>query len=150
MGAEAPQPDARAPSVPAGSARSRGPDLVPRIKRAWRDSGQNPANPTDWSNFDIGRVVRLFRTGGVGAHRLTLRKLHVRWWHASAQVMRRFLERVGVPDEILNLIPEICDTCRVCRMWAKPGPDNVCSVDIPDTFNKQVECDLLFLSLIHI
>ena len=30
-------------------------------------------------------------------------------------------------------------------MWAKPGPDNVCSVDIPDTFNKQVECDLLFV-----
>ena len=30
-------------------------------------------------------------------------------------------------------------------MWAKLGPDNVCSVDIPDTFNKQVECDLLFI-----
>ena len=30
-------------------------------------------------------------------------------------------------------------------MWAKPGPDNQCSVDIPDTFNKQVECDLLFV-----
>ena len=30
-------------------------------------------------------------------------------------------------------------------MWAMPGPDNVCSVDIPDTFNKQVECDLLFI-----
>ena len=28
----------------------------------------------------------------------------------------------------------------------KPGPDNVCSVDIPDTFNKQVECDLLFVN----
>ena len=59
--------------------------------------------------------------------------------------MRRFLERVGVLDAILNLIPEICDTCKVCRMWANPGPDNVCSVDIPDTFNKQVECDLLFV-----
>ena len=30
-------------------------------------------------------------------------------------------------------------------MWAQPGPDNVCSVDIADTFNKQVECDLLFI-----
>ena len=59
--------------------------------------------------------------------------------------MRRFLERVGVPDAILNLIPEICDTCKVSRMWAAPGPNNVCSVDIPDTFNKQVECDLLFI-----
>ena len=33
---------------------------------------QNPENPSDWTNFDIGGVVRLFRTGGVGAHRLTL------------------------------------------------------------------------------
>merc|ERR1712078_922176 len=133
------------PCVPEGHSRGRGPDLVPRERRAWRSTGQNPENPSDWTNFDIGRVVRLFRTGGVGAHRLTLRKLHVRWWHASAAVMRRFLERVGVPDEILNLIPEICDTCKVCRMWAAPGPNNVCSVDIPDTFNKQVECDLLFI-----
>ena len=84
-------------------------------RRAWISSGQNPENPVGRTNFDIGRVVRLFRTGGVGAHRLTLRKLHVRWWHASKDVMRRFLERVGVPDEILSLIPEICDTCRVAR-----------------------------------
>ena len=93
--------------------------MVPRDRRTWSDSGQIPQNPNDWTNFGICRVVRLFRTGGIGAHRLTLRKLHVRWWHASALVMRRFLERVGAPDAILNLIPEICDTCKVCRMWAK-------------------------------
>ena len=59
--------------------------------------------------------------------------------------MRKFLERVGVSDEVLNLIPEICDTCKVCRMWTKPGPDNVCSIDLADKFNAQVECDLLFV-----
>ena len=59
--------------------------------------------------------------------------------------MRKFLERVGVSDEVHNLIPEICDTCKVCRMWTKPGPDNVCSIDLADKFNAQVECDLLFI-----
>ena len=59
--------------------------------------------------------------------------------------MRRFLDRVGVSDRVLELIPEIVQTCKVCREWAKPGPDNVCSVEIPDKFNDQVECDLLFV-----
>ena len=28
-------------------------------------------------------------------------------------------------------------------MWTTPGPDNVCSVDLADKCNAQVECDLL-------
>ena len=59
--------------------------------------------------------------------------------------MRRFLERVGVADKVLQLIPEIVQTCRVCREWTKPGPSNASNVEIPDTFNHQVECDLLFV-----
>ena len=59
--------------------------------------------------------------------------------------MNRFLERLGVAQKVFDLIPEIVNTCRVCRTWAKPGPSNSCSVDVPDTFNKQVECDLLFV-----
>ena len=105
----------------------------------------NPERPDDWTNFDIGRVVRLFRTGHEGATRLSLRKLHTRWWHASATMMKRFLERVGVSEQVLKLIPEVVQTCRVCREWAKPGPDHVCSTEIADTFNSQVECDLLFV-----
>ena len=59
--------------------------------------------------------------------------------------MNIFLDTVGVKQEVLDLIPQIVDTCRICRQWAQPGPANVCSVDIPDTFNAQVECDLLFV-----
>ena len=59
--------------------------------------------------------------------------------------MRRFLERIGAAPTVLVLIDEVCDTCKVCRMWVKPGPANVCSIDLPDTFNVQVECALLFV-----
>ena len=86
-----------------------------------------------------------FATHREGAIRLALRKLHVRWWHASEHVMKRFLDRVGVAEKVLQLIPEIVQTCKICRKWAKLGPDNVCSVEIPDKFNDQVECDLLFV-----
>ena len=61
--------------------------------------------------------------------------------------MIKFLERVGVSDDVLHLIPEIVDTCKVCRMWSKPGPSNVAAVDIPDTFNARVEVDLLFIHI---
>ena len=50
--------------------------------------------------FDIGRVVRLFRTDKVGSIRMSLRKLHVRWWHASHHTMRKMLERCGVADRV--------------------------------------------------
>jgi hypothetical protein len=59
--------------------------------------------------------------------------------------MTKLLDRVGVPQRVLDLIPEIVQTCQVCRTWAKPGPDHACSVEIPDKFNEQVECDLLFI-----
>jgi len=84
---------------------ARGPDQNPRERRAFRDAGENPERPDDWTNFDIGKVVRLFRTNRVSAIRLSLRKLHVRWWHASHHTMQRFLERVGVADSVLKLIP---------------------------------------------
>ena len=48
-------------------------------------------------------------------------------------------------ERVLHFLPEVVQTCKVCREWSKPGPDNVCSVEIPDRFNDQVECDLLFV-----
>ena len=59
--------------------------------------------------------------------------------------MKRFLERAGVAQRVLDLIPSICSTFTVCREWSKPGPSNACSTEISDTFNQQVECDLLFV-----
>ena len=125
--------------------RGRGRDQEQRHRRTFEDAGVNPENASDRSNFDIVRVVRVFRTNREAAIRLSLRKLHVRWWHAPATTMHKFLERVGVADRVLNLIPEVCQTCRVCREWAKPGPGNQCNINMPDTFNQQVEADLLFV-----
>ena len=59
--------------------------------------------------------------------------------------MKRFLTRVGVSPKVIAMIPEVVQTCKVCREWAKPGPSNICSTEIADTFNMQVECDLLFV-----
>ena len=65
--------------------------------------------------------------------------------HASAQAMTRLLERAGVPKEALEIIPDIVDTCAACRTWSQPLPQSIASVNIPDKFNGQVPCDIVFI-----
>ena len=123
---------------------TRGPDQQPRERRTWKETGTDPENPHDWTTFDIGRVTRLLRCNNLPAAKLTLRKLHVRWWHASSATMNRMLSRVGIPENVLEMIPEVCQTCKVCREWQRTGPGHQTTAEIPDSFNAQVECDLVF------
>ena len=58
--------------------------------------------------------------------------------------MRRLLSNAGVPDSTLDLLPAIIDTCRVCRMWARPGPRNIASITLHTKFNDAVQFDLMF------
>ena len=55
-----PDPGAAGSSDPAGSAESRhrGPDLQPRTRGTWADTGSGPAEAPDWTTFDIGRAVK--------------------------------------------------------------------------------------------
>ena len=126
--------------------RPRGLDQQPRhrseqIRTTDTATGENPA---DWTRFDIARVLRTLRMGSVPQVRMTLRKLHIRWYHAPAAAMTRLLDRAGVPKQILDMILPIVQTCRACRAWAKPAPLNVATIDLPDSFNQSVECDIMF------
>ena len=86
-------------------------------------------DPCDWALKVPDAVSRL---GIEDARRRILRKLHIRWWHAGAQAMQRLLDRAGVPKQVIDIIPSIVDTCKVCRAWTRPLPASVASVDIPD------------------
>ena len=123
----------------------RNADLGQRERRVWRDQATGPGSPADWRQFDIQRVMRVLRMGTEAQCRLSLRKLHLRWWHASVASMTRLLERAGTPKQVLDIIPDIVHTCGPCRKWARPLPDSVASVDLPEAFNKQVEGDLMFV-----
>ena len=129
------------PPAPSGSAAvRRARNVVRKV-----DAATGPDDSTvDWDNFDLSTYLRVLRTGAEPAKRRTLRKLHLRWWHASLAAMRRLLSAAGVPEATLELIPAIVDTCRVCRMWARPGPRNITSVTLHTKFNDAVQFDLLF------
>ena len=59
--------------------------------------------------------------------------------------MTKLLAKAGVSKEVLDLVPEIKDTCVACRTWARPLPDAQATVELADKFNEQVECDLMFM-----
>ena len=50
------------PSSSSTDRPGRGPDREQRVRRTYREQGDNPEAPRNWSNFDIRKVVRLFRT----------------------------------------------------------------------------------------
>ena len=132
-------------SLSGGQSSSRGPGTVQRVRRTYQDEQVGPPNPSDWVSFDVGNTLRALRINGPTVQRKLIRKLHIRWWHASAQAMTRLLERAGVPKEALEIIPDIVDTCAACRTWSQPLPQSVASVNILDKFNDQVECDIVFI-----
>ena len=91
--------------------------------------------PDKWTQYDVERSLRSLRVGTTEQRSLTLRKLHIRWWHASAQQMQRILGRAGVPKACLDLIPSITHTCEVCQAWQRPGHANIATANLPDQFN---------------
>ena len=45
---------------------------------------------------------------------------------------------------MLDIIPDIVETCRDCRRWQKPGNESIASANISTKFNENVEMDLMF------
>ena len=106
------------------------------------DRGVGPQ--ADWSRYDVSSSLRVLRTGTDAACRRILRRLHLRWWHAGKGAMDRILRAAGIRSEVLAMIPDIVETCRVCRDWVRPEPRSQPTTTLPDAFNQRVEIDLLF------
>ena len=98
----------------------------------------------DWTNFDVTASMRGLRDGDMATKRRTLRKLHLRWWHANRSQMEKILGAAGVPVDVLGMIPSIIETCRECRAWASNRPDSTPSVELSVVQDEQVEADILF------
>ena len=69
----------------------------------------------DWTKFDIGRSIRISRIGTEAQIIGGIRKLHLRWWHATRTRMEKILTLAGFPSRAIQFIPGEIDTCRECR-----------------------------------
>lgn len=129
------------PQVP--NVQTRAPHT--RHRKKFMDASEGTEKRSDWSRFDIGSVLRVHQTA---KNRATLqravRKLHLRWWHAGKTAMTRILDAAGLPKDVLELVPDIVDTCKECRKWQRPGKETIATVGVSTQFNEHVEIDLMF------
>ena len=123
----------------------RGPDVAPRVRRTFREEGAQTPDAPDWTSFDAQATLRGLRHGTEADQRRLVRKLHLRWWHCSCHRMQALLKAAGLPKAVCDLIPEITDTCRVCRHWARPSPDAKPTNRMVIGFNVEIEGDLMFV-----
>ena len=133
-------------SPPARSADARGSADAPAapVEDEARVDAGAAADEEDWTKFDLGRSLLQLRSVRESIVRRTLRLLHIRWYHASTQKMKNLLSAAGVEPRVLQIVPTIVDTCKVCRAWMRTGPRSVASTRLPNSFNSEVQLDLLF------
>ena len=141
-GAEGPSAAEPAGAQPKSEARPRGP-AGPRQVHHPRDAGVGE-HASDRTRFDISASLRALRRGTPGTALRELRKLHLRWWHASSTAMTNTLKAAGLPPRILDEIPKVVQSCRECSTWTKPAPDTHTSITTPTRFSQYVEVDLMF------
>ena len=107
-------------------------------------TGAGDADPADWTRFDINVSLKNLRSNDPRVVRNELRKLHLRWWHASEPKMHKILRGAGIEPKRLSMIKGIVDTCRECRAWARPGNTVLPSVKLPTKFNESIQGDVHF------
>ena len=138
-------PEARGSADPAPPRQGRGPDLGPRQPYRSRADAATGENPPVWTRFDVTKVLASLKSTDHQIIARNLRKLHLRWWHASRSAMERVLHAAGVPLSTLQLIPDIIDTCRECRVWQPHGPKPTPTVELTMNQNEVIEADLMFV-----
>ena len=107
--------------------------------------GHGTSDDNHWFHLsDFRHVIRQLNDGNENVARGALRRLHLRWFHASIAVMTRLLSLVGVPKHVMALIPAIVDTCRICRQWARDAPAVRTAIWISTRFNQALQGDLMF------
>ena len=76
--------------------------------------------------------------------RRTLRRHRIRFLHVPNAKLIEILRVAGSPQEALQLVKEILDTCMICRMWARPLPKPLTTARLATDFNPVVQWDILF------
>ena len=140
----------RSSEVVAGSSgdrhgSGRNPEQGPRQmapRAVARAAGGSPGS--DWTSFDVNYSLRMLRTGTEAQQRREIKNLHIRWWHATRVQMERVLNAAGVPREVLEMVPDVVDTCRECRAWQRPKQEPAPSVELTMKQNDQVQGDIMF------
>ena len=75
----------------------------------------------EWTAFDVGHVIKPLHLPVLEIVLRTLRRLHVRLPHATAQLMLELYAHAGTPKLALDMVKPVVETCRVRRCWTCPN-----------------------------
>ena len=131
-------------------ARGSGSSTPSRPRKILRDAetqATDSIDQPDASAYDLSRVGRTLRDARTSdtTMKSILRRLHHRWWHASAERMRETLAATGQPERVLKAVDEVVGSCKICRAWRPPQPRSQSTTHLATRFNQRVQTDILFL-----
>ena len=97
---------------PSGSRRQRGKQRPYQVRQ--RDIDQPIAPPEDaderdeaWSAMNWKKSLKELCDPNLEVVKRRLRRIHLRWYHASAPSMIRLLEMIGCPDATIKLVHDV-------------------------------------------
>eukprot|EP00971_Amphidinium_carterae_P205381 4076224-Amphidinium_carterae.10 len=93
----------------------RGPDTYQRVRRTFREeAAQAGSAQLDWRHYDISKAFTGLHCASEKTKLLTLRRLHVRFFHAGIKALSDLLRLAGWPRDYLT------DTSRGAQLHNMP------------------------------
>ena len=68
----------------------------------------------------MAKLVRDIAAADTAEQNRLVAGLHQKMWHAPAGRLLPLLQAAGCPTSVLRRVPEICSSCKRCRMFAQP------------------------------
>ena len=98
----------------------------------------------------MGHAISLLHSADLSTVRRTLGILHVKFWHAPAEILRTLFGHAGAPKTALDMVKQVVDTCSVCRLWTRPSAKRMTVTRLASGFNGIVQADTLFVERLKI
>eukprot|EP00971_Amphidinium_carterae_P018911 372341-Amphidinium_carterae.1 len=143
---EATETTTATPIGPIPSTPGRGPDRFQRVRRVFTEEGAQThgSGHIDWRYFDVDKAMRNLHSASQRTRLLTIRRLHVRWFHCTTSQLSAILRQAGVGEEVIQEIPLVIDSCNVCRIWQRPSYRPKTSFSTVYSFKEELQMDYLF------
>ena len=90
------------------------------------------------------KSVKELRNPDINVVKRRARRIHLRWYHATAPATIRLLEMMYCPDSAIKFVQDIAATCRVCRTWTRKALGANLAFRIRGRFNQCVPVGLMF------
>jgi len=100
---------------------------------------------TQAPNFDFTKIGQQLQEADETTSFKLLKGIHERFWHATKQEMERFLNRLQVPQRVIEQVKEVIAACADCDKYKLPPSRPRFGAELAGWFNDRVMIDLFFL-----